>query len=93
MLHEDHHYRGGSIGAPAALYIGASSLVNEILMIGGKGQHVLKHHAMDIPTVTFVFDLSAATQDAPPTFLIYQQEAIDVTSLSDCRQRLCHSLV
>jgi hypothetical protein len=45
------------------------------------------------PTATFVFDLSVATQYTPPASLLYQQEASDATSLSDCRRRLCHSLV
>ena len=45
------------------------------------------------PTATFVFDLSVATQYTPPASLLYQQEASDVTSLSDCRRRLCHSVV
>jgi malate dehydrogenase len=40
----------GSVGAPVAFYIGASGLVDEILMIGGTRQNVLKQHAMDIST-------------------------------------------
>ena len=38
----------GSIGAPTAFYIAASGLVDELLMVGGKRQNVLEHHAVDI---------------------------------------------
>ncbi len=40
----------GSVGAPAAFYIGAEQLADEILMIGGKRQNVLQQHAMDLST-------------------------------------------
>lgn len=40
----------GAVGAPAAFYIGARKLADEILMIGGKRQNVLKQHAMDLST-------------------------------------------
>ena len=38
----------GSIGAPTAFYIAASGLADELLMVGGKRQNVLEHHAVDI---------------------------------------------
>ncbi len=40
----------GSVGAPAVFYLAAKGLADEILMIGGKRQNVLKQHAMDIST-------------------------------------------
>jgi malate dehydrogenase len=40
----------GSVGAPAAFYLAAQGLADEIIMIGGKRQNVLKQHAMDIST-------------------------------------------
>lgn len=40
----------GSVGAPAAFYLAAQGLADEILMIGGKRQNVLQQHAMDIST-------------------------------------------
>lgn len=40
----------GSVGSPAAFYIAALGLVDEVLMIGGKRQNVLKQHAMDLST-------------------------------------------
>ncbi|MFZ7127658.1 MAG: malate dehydrogenase [Desulfobacterales bacterium] len=40
----------GSVGAPAAFYLGALGLFDEILMIGGRRQNVLKQHAMDLST-------------------------------------------
>lgn len=40
----------GSVGAPAAFYLAAQGLADEILMIGGKRQNVLKQHVMDIST-------------------------------------------
>ena len=51
----------GSVGAPAAFYIGASGLVDEILMIGGKRQNVLKQHAMDISTAVSGKDIRVIT--------------------------------
>jgi hypothetical protein len=41
------------------------------------------------PTATFVFDIRAATPYAPPVYPAYHQEALYVTSLSDCRRRIC----
>jgi malate/lactate dehydrogenase len=38
----------GSIGAPTAFYIAASGLADELLMVGGKRQNLLEHHAVDI---------------------------------------------
>jgi malate dehydrogenase len=38
----------GSIGAPTAFYIAISGLADELLMIGGKRQNILEHHAIDI---------------------------------------------
>ncbi len=38
----------GSIGAPTAFYIAVSGLADELLMVGGKRQNVLRHHAIDI---------------------------------------------
>lgn len=40
----------GSVGAPAAFYLAAQGLADEVLMIGGSRQNVLKQHAMDIKT-------------------------------------------
>ncbi len=40
----------GSVGAPTAFYLAAQKLTDEILMIGGKQQNVLKQHAMDLST-------------------------------------------
>lgn len=40
----------GSVGAPAAFYLAAQGLAQEILMIGGSRQNVLKQHAMDLST-------------------------------------------
>jgi malate dehydrogenase len=40
----------GSVGAPAAFYLAAQGLADEVLMIGGKRQNVLQQHAMDIST-------------------------------------------
>jgi hypothetical protein len=43
------------------------------------------------PTATFVFDIKVATPYAPPAYPAYYQEALYVTSLSDCRRRICYS--
>ena len=47
----------GSVGAPAAFYLAAHGLADEILMIGGKKQNVLKQHAMDISTAVSERDI------------------------------------
>ena len=47
----------GSVGAPAAFYLAAHGLADEILMIGGKKQNVLKQHAMDISTAVSEKDI------------------------------------
>ena len=40
----------GSVGAPTAFYLAMSGLVDELLMIGGRRQNILEHHAIDIST-------------------------------------------
>lgn len=47
----------GSVGAPAAFYLAAKGLADEILMIGGKRQNVLQQHAMDISTAVSAKDM------------------------------------
>lgn len=39
---------GGSVGAPTSFYLAALGLADEILMIGGRRQNVVKQHSMDI---------------------------------------------
>lgn len=38
----------GSVGAPTSFYLAALGLADEILMIGGRRQNVVKQHSMDI---------------------------------------------
>jgi len=40
----------GSVGAPTSFYLGALGLAEEILMIGGQKQNLIKQHSMDIGT-------------------------------------------
>ncbi|MBN2059986.1 MAG: hypothetical protein JW882_06165 [Deltaproteobacteria bacterium] len=40
----------GAIGAPTAFYLAVRALADEIVMIGGKRQNVLRQHVMDIST-------------------------------------------
>lgn len=47
----------GSVGAPAAFYLAATGLADEIVMIGGKKQNVLKQHAMDLSTGVSAMDV------------------------------------
>jgi malate dehydrogenase len=47
----------GSVGAPTAFYIGALGLVDEIVMIGGRRENVLKQHAMDLNTALSAQDI------------------------------------
>jgi malate/lactate dehydrogenase len=47
----------GSVGAPAVFYLAAKGLADEIVMIGGKKQNVLKQHAMDISTAVSAKDI------------------------------------
>ncbi len=37
----------GSVGAPAAFYLAAQGLADDIVMIGGKRQNVLKQHVIE----------------------------------------------
>jgi malate dehydrogenase len=53
----------GSVGAPAAFYLGARGLADEIVMIGGKKQNVLKQHAMDIGTALSALDVTVRAGD------------------------------
>lgn len=53
----------GSVGAPAAFYLAANKLADEILMIGGSKQNVLKQHAMDISTAVSALDVSISAGD------------------------------
>jgi malate dehydrogenase len=47
----------GSVGAPAAFHIGALGLADEIVMIGGRRENVLKQHAMDLNTALSAQDI------------------------------------
>ena len=53
----------GSVGSPTAFYLAAEGLADEILMIGGKRQNVLKQHAMDLSTAVSAKDLVIRTGD------------------------------
>jgi malate dehydrogenase len=53
----------GSVGAPAAFYLGARGLADEIVMIGGKKQNVLMQHAMDISTALSALDVAVRAGD------------------------------
>lgn len=47
----------GSVGAPAAFYLAAQGLADEVVMIGGRKQNVLQQHAMDIGTAVSARDV------------------------------------
>jgi len=47
----------GSVGAPTVFYLAALGLADEILMVGGKRQNVLEHHALDISTAVSEQDI------------------------------------
>jgi malate dehydrogenase len=47
----------GAVGAPAAFYIAIQQLADEIVMLGGKRQNVLQHHAIDISTAASTRDV------------------------------------
>jgi malate dehydrogenase len=47
---------GGSVGAPAAFYVAASGLADEIVMIDTR-QNVVQQHAMDISTAVSALDV------------------------------------
>lgn len=46
----------GSVGAPTAFYLAAQGVADEVVMIGGRKQNVLKQHAMDISTAVSARD-------------------------------------
>lgn len=47
----------GSIGLPTAFHIAAQGLADEVVMIGGARQNILKHNAMDISTAVSSLDI------------------------------------
>lgn len=53
----------GWVGAPAAFYLAANRLADEILMIGGKRQNVLQQHAIDISTAVSSRDITVRAGD------------------------------
>ncbi|MFC1890970.1 malate dehydrogenase [Thermodesulfobacteriota bacterium] len=53
----------GSVGSPVTFYLAAQGLADEILMIGGKKQNVLKQHAMDISTAVSARDVHVYAGD------------------------------
>lgn len=53
----------GSVGAPTAFYLAAQGLADEVVMIGGKRQNVLKQHAMDISTAVSALDVKIYAGD------------------------------
>jgi malate dehydrogenase len=70
----------GAVGAPAAFYVGACRLADEILMIGGKRQNVLKQHAMDISTALSSRDIVVRAgdySDLPGTDIVIQTAGVE----------------
>ncbi len=53
----------GSVGAPAVFYLAARGLADDILMIGGSRQNVLKQHAMDLSTAFSYKDIRITAGD------------------------------
>lgn len=53
----------GSVGAPAVFYLAIKKLADEIVMIGGKRQNVLKQHQIDISTAVSANDMIIRTGD------------------------------
>jgi len=47
----------GSVGAPAAFHLAALGLADEFVLIGGKRQNVLEHHALDLSTAVSEKDI------------------------------------
>jgi len=53
----------GCVGSCAAFYLAAGELADEILMIGGRKQNVLKQHAMDLGTAVSARDVIVRAGD------------------------------
>ncbi len=69
----------GAVGAPAAFYFGACKLADEILMIGGQKQNVLKQYAMDVSTALSARDIvlrAGDYGDLPGTDIVIQTAGV-----------------
>ena len=63
----------GCVGAPVAFFLATEGLADEILMIGGKRQNVLKQHAMDLSTAVSAKDMvirAGGYDDLPGTDIV-----------------------
>jgi malate/lactate dehydrogenase len=81
----------GSVGAPAAFYIAASGLADEIVMIGGRRQNVLQQHAMDLSTAVSALDVrvTAGTyEDAAGSAVVINASGVPQGLIADRMEML-----
>jgi malate/lactate dehydrogenase len=81
----------GSVGAPAAFYIAASGLADEIVMIGGSRQNVLQQHAMDLSTAVSGLDVTVRAgsfADLPGSALVINAAGVQQGLIADRMEML-----
>lgn len=81
----------GSVGAPVAFYIAVSGLADELLMVGGKRQNVLEHHALDIQTAASLNNVTVkhgGYEDLPGTDVLINVAGAHIPLNLDRRKKL-----
>ncbi len=81
----------GSVGAPAAFYIAALGLVDEVVMIGGKRQNVLEQHVMDLSTAVSGLDVAVRTgtyEDLPGSAVVINAAGVQQGLIADRMEML-----
>lgn len=81
----------GSVGAPAAFYLAAAKLADEIVMIGGKRQNVLQQHAMDLSTAVSALDVTVRAgtyEDAAGSAVVINAAGVQQGLIADRMEML-----
>ena len=82
----------GSVGSAAVFNIAIHSLADEIVMIGGRRQNVLKQHSMDLNTAVAAKDIlvrAGSYEDIPGSKIVII--AADASSTADGSPRVLSS--
>jgi malate dehydrogenase len=80
----------GSVGAPAAFYIAASGLADELVMIGRR-PNVVQQHAMDLSTAVSALDISVKAgsfDDLPGSDLVINAAGVSQGLIADRMEML-----
>jgi malate dehydrogenase len=74
------------VGAPTSFYLGALSLADEILMIGGRRQNLVKQHSMDIGTAVSPMGVNIRTggyEDMAGSDIVINSAVLDQGFIKD----------